>query len=295
MMVAMKDSGCGLMELRLTLPTLPLDNLTTIRLYHGNAEKSSASFHCVLHGECTSFIMAMLRSLLLLFIVFSMGNAQVNLSRKCPYGWINFGVRCFKFFSSTVHWVTAEKNCQSLGANLASIHSKIEQEFLLSLLPSSSTRCWIGTHDGNHEGQWLWTDGTPYDFAYFGPGQPDNLGEENCGELNFTDSEGNQLKTKKNCQSLGANLASVHSIIEHDFLLSLLPSSSTRCWIGIHDGNHEGQWLWTDGTPYDLAYFGPGQPDNLDEENCGELNLTANRWNDADCLTSLPYLCVQNL
>ncbi|XP_050958643.1 galactose-specific lectin nattectin-like isoform X2 [Labeo rohita] len=151
--------------------------------------------------------MAMLRSLLLLFIVFSMGNAQVNLSRKCPYGWINFGVRCFKFFSSTVHWVTAEKNCQSLGANLASIHSKIEQEFLLSLLPSSSTRCWIGTHDGNHEGQWLWTDGTPYDFAYFGPGQPDNLGEENCGELNFT----------------------------------------------------------------------------------------ANRWNDADCLTSLPYLCAQNL
>ncbi|XP_016111509.1 galactose-specific lectin nattectin-like [Sinocyclocheilus grahami] len=132
--------------------------------------------------------MAMLRSFLLLFIVFSMGNAEVNLVKKCPYGWTNFGVRCYKFFSQAVNWITAEKNCQSLDANLASVHSKIEHDFLLSLLPSSSTRCWFGTHDGEQEGQWLWTDGTPYDYTYWAPGQPDNKGEpitENCGELNF--------------------------------------------------------------------------------------------------------------
>uniref|UniRef100_A0A673LEK3 Galactose-specific lectin nattectin-like n=1 Tax=Sinocyclocheilus rhinocerous TaxID=307959 RepID=A0A673LEK3_9TELE len=123
-------------------------------------------------------IMAMLRSLLLLFIVFSMGNAEV---KKCPYGWTNFGVRCYKFFSEAVNWITAEKNCQRLDANLASVHNKIEQDFLLSLLPSSTTRCWFGTHDG----QWLWTDGTPYDYTYWAPGQPDNKGIENCGEFNF--------------------------------------------------------------------------------------------------------------
>ncbi|XP_016398390.1 galactose-specific lectin nattectin-like [Sinocyclocheilus rhinocerous] len=132
--------------------------------------------------------MAMLRSLLLLFIVFSMGNAEVNLVKRCPYGWTNFGVRCYKFFSQEVNWITAEKNCQSLDANLASVHSKIEHDFLLSLLPSSSTHCWFGTHDGEQEGQWLWTDGTPYDYTHWAPGQPDNTGEpitENCGELNY--------------------------------------------------------------------------------------------------------------
>uniref|UniRef100_A0A673L630 Galactose-specific lectin nattectin-like n=1 Tax=Sinocyclocheilus rhinocerous TaxID=307959 RepID=A0A673L630_9TELE len=123
--------------------------------------------------------MAMLRSLLLLFIVFSMGNAEV---KKCPYGWTNFGVRCYKFFSEAVNWITAEKNCQRLDANLASVHNKIEQDFLLSLLPSSTTRCWFGTHDGEQEGQWLWTDGTPYDYTYWAPGQPDNKGIENCGD-----------------------------------------------------------------------------------------------------------------
>ncbi|XP_026113003.1 galactose-specific lectin nattectin-like [Carassius auratus] len=125
--------------------------------------------------------MAMLRSLLLLFIVFSMGKAEV---KKCPYGWTHFGVRCYKFFSQAVNWVTAERKCQSLDANLASVHSKIEQDFLLSLLPST-TQCWIGTHDAEQEGEWLWTDGTPFDYTYWAPGQPDNKKTENCGELTY--------------------------------------------------------------------------------------------------------------
>uniref|UniRef100_A0A672SU64 C-type lectin domain-containing protein n=1 Tax=Sinocyclocheilus grahami TaxID=75366 RepID=A0A672SU64_SINGR len=95
------------------------------------------------------FIMTMLRSLLLLFIVFSMGNADVDIVVKCPYGWTNFGVQCYKFFSQSVNWITAEiKNCLGLDANLASVHNKLENDLLLSLLPSSSTLCWLGVHDG---------------------------------------------------------------------------------------------------------------------------------------------------
>ncbi|XDV30298.1 hypothetical protein PO909_033243, partial [Leuciscus waleckii] len=83
--------------------------------------------------------MAMLKSLILLFIIFSMGNAEVHLVEKCPYGWTNFGLRCYKYFPQSVPWITAEKNCQTHGANLASVHSKPENDFLLSLLPSPST------------------------------------------------------------------------------------------------------------------------------------------------------------
>uniref|UniRef100_A0A9J8BWX9 Uncharacterized protein n=1 Tax=Cyprinus carpio carpio TaxID=630221 RepID=A0A9J8BWX9_CYPCA len=53
--------------------------------------------------------MAMLRSLLLLFIVFSMGNADAEIAEKCPNGWTIFGVRCFKYFSQSVNWITAEE------------------------------------------------------------------------------------------------------------------------------------------------------------------------------------------
>uniref|UniRef100_A0A8C1S6Z5 C-type lectin domain-containing protein n=1 Tax=Cyprinus carpio TaxID=7962 RepID=A0A8C1S6Z5_CYPCA len=135
--------------------------------------------------------MAMLRSLLLFFIVFSMGNAEVSLVKKCTYGWTNFGVRCYKLFSQKVNWVTAERKCQSLDANLVSVHNKIEHDFLLSLLPSSDAQCWFGLHDAEQEGEWLWTDGTPFDYTHWAPGQPDNLQSENCGEFNYNNNRWN--------------------------------------------------------------------------------------------------------
>ncbi|XP_067221743.1 ladderlectin-like [Chanodichthys erythropterus] len=132
--------------------------------------------------------MAMLRNLILLFIIFSVGNAEVNLVEKCPYGWTNFGLRCFKFYSQAVDWITAERNCQSLDANLASVHNKLENDFLLSLLPSSSTRSWLGGHDGEEEGQWMWSDGTVYDYTNWNSGEPNNGlggGVENCLEISY--------------------------------------------------------------------------------------------------------------
>ncbi|ROL46152.1 Ladderlectin [Anabarilius grahami] len=130
--------------------------------------------------------MAVLRSLMLLFIIFSMGNAEVDLVLKCPAGWSSFGLRCFKYFSQSVNWITAERNCQGLGANLASVHNKPENEFLLGLLPSSSTRAWIGAHDGEQEGQWMWSDGTVNDFTNWCAAEPNGSGNENCVDISWT-------------------------------------------------------------------------------------------------------------
>ncbi|XP_056091266.1 ladderlectin-like [Rhinichthys klamathensis goyatoka] len=127
--------------------------------------------------------MAMLRSLLLLFVIFSMGNAA-HIS-GCRHGWTNFGQRCYKYFSLSVHWVKAERNCQSLGANLASVHDQPENDFLLSLLPSS-TRAWVGGHDGEQDGEWLWSDGSVYDYDHWCSGEPNNFDvPENCLEINW--------------------------------------------------------------------------------------------------------------
>ncbi|XP_059355386.1 ladderlectin-like [Carassius carassius] len=128
--------------------------------------------------------MAILRTLLFLCIVFS--NAEGNLVEKCPYGWKNFGVRCFKFFPQTVNVITAERNCQSLDSNLASVHNKMENDFLMSLLPPSSTHSWIGAHDAIQEGQWVWSDGTPYDYTNWCSGEPNGGGAENCVVINYS-------------------------------------------------------------------------------------------------------------
>ncbi|XP_067307773.1 ladderlectin-like [Pseudorasbora parva] len=130
--------------------------------------------------------MAVLRSFLLLFIIFSMGNAAVDFSRRCPAGWTNFGLRCYKYISQSANWITAQKNCQSLGANLASVRNKLENNALLSLIPSS-TRSWVGAHDGVQEGQWLWSDGTAFLYSNWCSKEPNNeRGNEDCLEINFS-------------------------------------------------------------------------------------------------------------
>ncbi|XP_065145819.1 ladderlectin-like [Paramisgurnus dabryanus] len=126
--------------------------------------------------------MAVMRALVLLFLVFSVENAAAE---GCPNGWTPFGVQCYKFFPQSVNWATAEKSCQSIDANLASVRSTAEQNFLLSLLVSATTRAWTGGHDGEVEGQWLWSDGSQFDFTNWCSGEPNNNGgSENCLEIN---------------------------------------------------------------------------------------------------------------
>nr|AAI50375.1 Zgc:171670 protein [Danio rerio] len=128
-------------------------------------------------------MMFLLRSLLLLSIVFSMEGADEERLR-CERGWSGSGSRCFRFFSRSVNWVTAERNCQSLGGNLASVHDQVENDFLLTLVPGS-TRCWIGGHDGEQDGQWLWSDGSVYGYTNWCSGEPSG-GSEHCLEINWT-------------------------------------------------------------------------------------------------------------
>ncbi|XP_056109125.1 ladderlectin-like [Rhinichthys klamathensis goyatoka] len=145
--------------------------------------------------------MAMLKSCLLLFIIFSMGKAEVtftrdvngldgldgldvDLARRCPATWIKFRLRCYKFFSHPARWITAQRNCQSLGANLASVHKKRENDFLLRLSPSST---WIGANDAVQDGHWMWSDGTVFLYSHWCAGEPNNAnGVENCLEMNFS-------------------------------------------------------------------------------------------------------------
>ncbi|XP_065146178.1 galactose-specific lectin nattectin-like [Paramisgurnus dabryanus] len=125
--------------------------------------------------------MAVMRALVLLFLVFSVESAP----EKCQRGWTRFDGQCYKFFSQSVNWATAEKNCRSIGAYLASVHSTEQNNFLLSLLVSANTAVWIGGHDGEIEGQWLWTDGSQFHFSNWCTKEPSNYGgKEHCLDLN---------------------------------------------------------------------------------------------------------------
>ncbi|XP_038577415.1 type-2 ice-structuring protein-like isoform X2 [Micropterus salmoides] len=118
----------------------------------------------------------------------------VKRSPCCPEGWTAFNSRCFLYVAKAMSWAVAETNCQFLGGNLASVHNIQEyQEIQRTIVKDSHNQgeTWIGGSDAEQEGFWFWSDGTPFSFTQWCPGQPDNFqGHQNCLLMNFSDLKG---------------------------------------------------------------------------------------------------------
>ncbi|KAM9726471.1 galactose-specific lectin nattectin-like [Menidia menidia] len=105
----------------------------------------------------------------------------------CPAGWTYNDGFCYLFVGSEKTWADAERFCISQKANLASIQSNDEFTFLKNLIIQKggpSRRTWIGGHDAVQDNVWMWSDGSPFTFTSWGPGEPNNTGgKEPCMEI----------------------------------------------------------------------------------------------------------------
>uniref|UniRef100_UPI0037E91D5C lactose-binding lectin l-2-like n=1 Tax=Semicossyphus pulcher TaxID=241346 RepID=UPI0037E91D5C len=128
---------------------------------------------------------------------------QLNLQRgHCDDYWFNFNSRCYKYVATLMTWADAELNCVSMGANLVSIHSLEEQNFVKSLIKNFDPAVgwtWIGLNDIHKEGRWMWSDGSAANYSFWLSGQPDNAGSnEHCvHEYSVTEVKWNDLPCSK--------------------------------------------------------------------------------------------------
>uniref|UniRef100_A0A3B5LKF6 C-type lectin domain-containing protein n=1 Tax=Xiphophorus couchianus TaxID=32473 RepID=A0A3B5LKF6_9TELE len=117
---------------------------------------------------------------------------QVNLFRRtveCPSDWTAFNNRCFRFVADAKTWAGAEKNCMSLGGNLASVHSKEDYHQIQTLIFKASRKpsiTWIGGSDAQESKIWLWSDGTPMTYTNWCPGQPNGFFRQKCIQMNYS-------------------------------------------------------------------------------------------------------------
>nr|XP_033776612.1 asialoglycoprotein receptor 1-like [Geotrypetes seraphini] len=101
----------------------------------------------------------------------------------CATGWVQYKDACYMNYTTRMSWVDAEAKCQSINSHLASIHSVEENDFIYALMGKihnykAGLAYWIGGFDTLKEGLYMWTDGSSWDFATFGSGQPDNFRNE---------------------------------------------------------------------------------------------------------------------
>jgi hypothetical protein len=109
---------------------------------------------------------------------------KLNNAAYCQTGWVGWNKKCYKLTGTKNDWNRSQSDCVKDGGSLASIESKEENLFVLSLLHSLSfSKVWIGLNDIENEGQLKWVDGSFLDFTNLSdPSQ--NQEDKDCATFN---------------------------------------------------------------------------------------------------------------
>ncbi|XP_016522837.1 type-2 ice-structuring protein-like [Poecilia formosa] len=125
-----------------------------------------------------------------LLAVFLLVSSAVVQASACASGWTLIFNRCFIYVPNYMTWADAEKNCLSMGANLASVHHLNEYrqvQALIAIAGHGFKEAWIGGTDAQQWGTWLWSDGSPMKYTNWCPWQPDNhFGSQHCLQMNYS-------------------------------------------------------------------------------------------------------------
>ena len=97
--------------------------------------------------------------------------------KACENGWEKHGTHCYLWVTENRNWTDAEGFCQKKGGHLASVASDETMGFvLLGAHKRGLNDVWLGGNDIAQEGEWSWTDCTPWDVDFWAPGQPSTDG-----------------------------------------------------------------------------------------------------------------------
>ncbi|PIO65709.1 lectin C-type domain protein [Teladorsagia circumcincta] len=94
----------------------------------------------------------------------------------------------YKHVKTPSTWYEARAACRADGAELASIHSWKENEFIYNLVKNERKQIrnpyntvWIGGRRNAYIRGFMWSDESPFSFTYWAKGEPNNYGgQENC-------------------------------------------------------------------------------------------------------------------
>ncbi|MFT5455340.1 MAG: hypothetical protein ACI9K2_001819 [Myxococcota bacterium] len=94
------------------------------------------------------------------------------------------------------------------------------------------------------------------------------------------------------CASVGFHLPWVSSRDQNDVVRDLADAAFGRgsTWLGLNDRSREGDFEWSSGVPVSWDNWGWGEPNDVGNEDCGELTRSG-EWNDVACRNEYAFLC----
>ncbi|XP_070709201.1 macrophage mannose receptor 1 [Pempheris klunzingeri] len=106
---------------------------------------------------------------------------------KATSGWDTdpvTGVQYQRNALSVLTWHQARKSCQQQGADLLSIVELHEQSYISGLTDTLGASLWIGLNSLDFESGWQWSNGNPFRYLNWAPGNPSSEPGLNCATLN---------------------------------------------------------------------------------------------------------------
>ena len=89
---------------------------------------------------------------------------------RCDDGWINFRESCYLRVNTKTTWSNAQKTCEEKEANLVTVNSKDEMEFLGWLMRENGG--WNGLQMKEDGKTLVWSSGEKSDYQNWGKGGP---------------------------------------------------------------------------------------------------------------------------
>ncbi|XDV16182.1 hypothetical protein PO909_016009 [Leuciscus waleckii] len=101
----------------------------------------------------------------------------------------------------------------------------------------------------------------------------------------------NWSESRQYCRDRGADLMIINTEVKQRFITSLVKE---RVWIGLSDSETEGIMKWVDNSALNQGFWDSGEPNNLGNEDCIELDPgrdRMNNWNDMSCMFEEKFIC----
>ena len=113
---------------------------------------------------------------------------------------------CYSYFTTTfgINWADARLECVTRGYDLATVTS-VEENTLMYNTVTIGSSCWIGLHDLDKEGTFVWADGSDSNYRQWAANEPNNAySYEDC-VVTSDDSNWNDVScvSKRNCYFCG--------------------------------------------------------------------------------------------
>ncbi|BFZ22363.1 hypothetical protein BsWGS_25402 [Bradybaena similaris] len=100
------------------------------------------------------------------------------------------------------------------------------------------------------------------------------------------------FESRRLCQSMGADLVSIASEDENNFLITELSRREmSMFWISLNQ-LQQTSYVWADGSPQSFVAWGPNEPNNfMGGERCVAMVGDRGIWQDEECMADHGYVC----